>query len=183
MQIQKKKVWKISVHLSALLAVFLSFREGGLLYVCGYFLFWSALPIPLLRVLLWFYVWWDKKKFNKSEEKLKARETALTSASFVGSCLLFWSGALLCPAASPDCSQPRCCLYNRGVGAKRKADPVMREVVWKCLGSSAFFSFSTHLSLSQLINSLCCIYFSRGSFPLWSAMQGEVFISLVGLDC
>lgn len=124
-----------------------------------------------------------KKKFNKSEGKLKARETALTGASFVGSCLLFWSGALLCPAASPDCSRPRWCLYNRGLREKQKADPVMWEVVWKCLGSSAFFSFSTHLSLSQLINSLCCICFSRGSFPLWSAMQGEVFISLVGLDC
>lgn len=54
-----------------------------------------------------------------------ARETALSDASWVGSCLLLWCGALLCPAASLGCSHPRHCLYKSRIGGMWKADPVM----------------------------------------------------------
>lgn len=64
-----------------------------------------------------------------------------------------------------------------GCGRQTCVGTGMWGMIWKCLGSSAFFNSSTHLSLSQLINTVCCICCTRGSIPLWSAVQGEVHIS------
>ena len=112
---------------------------------------------------------------------MKATETMPTSASFMGSCLQLQSGVLLCSAASRDCSQPRCCMYNTRAVGMWKAAPVMQRVIWKCLGNSPFFSFSIHLSVPQLSHSLWCVYFSPRSTPPWSAAQGAIPTSLLGL--